>query len=76
MANDRMYLKCTCGEMLFLAKTQGGGYFTLDDDDTVKGLDKFFDEHAFCKKLSYDDEYSSNKTLTLIYETDEGSSVI
>jgi hypothetical protein len=46
MANNRIYVKCRCGEERFLAKTLGGGYYMRAD--TAEKFEDWLDEHAFC----------------------------
>jgi hypothetical protein len=49
MANDRLYLKCTCdGKPFYLGKTLLEGYYNVNPWDS-NDLDKWYDEHAFCE---------------------------
>jgi hypothetical protein len=48
MANNRMYLKCSCGERAYLGKRMGDGYYFQDGARLQDELGKFYDTHEWC----------------------------
>lgn len=56
MANQRMSLKCVCGEERYLAKRFGRGYCIWVDDREgyLDKLEEFFELHAACGEGSFD----------------------
>lgn len=59
MANDRMYLSCTCGKATIIAKLWSIGWETRQGLDT--SIDTFLQEHRFCGK--------EEKSFLIEYET-------
>ena len=68
MANNRIYLKCNiCGDVLYLGKSFAMGYYwenygKINGDPNSPSLEdrlnKFFDEHTYCKNEGNDGDYS------------------
>jgi hypothetical protein len=48
MANNRMYLKCSCGSLCYLGKRMGSGYYFHEGAMVQDELGKFYDEHEWC----------------------------
>lgn len=50
MANNRMFIRCKrCGEIFFIGKTMGNGYY-LSNGDICNDLNHFYKEHNWCSK--------------------------
>lgn len=76
MANNRLYLCClNCGETLFLDKNFGEQYYI--SDDRRKEINRFLEEHAFCKAgriadggdFALMDEFDREDLLEKLHET-------
>jgi hypothetical protein len=50
MANNRMYLKCSCGGLFGLGKRMGDGYYMHAETRAALGeaLGEFYDKHEWC----------------------------
>ena len=48
MANDRLYLRCPCGETHFLAKWWGSGFGRALED--LDHFSDWLDKHAWCDR--------------------------
>ena len=74
MANDRMYIRCKgCGDLHFLAKELGDGYYTTHEGEELRrGLDDFFDRHKCCH-FDYCGKWHGG--FELVYESDDDSEV-
>ncbi len=54
MANQRMYVRCSCGEEFSIAKRMAIGYYahpwaTKDPAAFVRRLNEFLDSHEYCE---------------------------
>ncbi len=49
MANNRMYLKCSCGETCYIGKRMGDGYYLgYGVGQRLPEIGPFFDAHEWC----------------------------
>ena len=55
MANDRMALRCVCGERKYFAKTMGDGWYL---NHNVQELNDFFDAHTECGEGRYGEKHA------------------
>lgn len=83
MANNRIYLRCkTCGDVLFLGKCFGEGYYycNYNNSNLEKELNDFFEKHNWCindivehadffePKIKFTDEVNNENRFDICYE--------
>lgn len=74
MADNRIYLRCKgCGEVMYLGKCIGRGYYWCDYYNGAHGtleeqLNRFYDEHYFCDKPKAKPPYAFDEKLFPIPE--------
>jgi hypothetical protein len=69
MANDRMYLRCVCGDDFMLAKHFVKPWATKPDLEAK--LDAWFEKHAVCGSMIDAENQTYPTHPRLVYESDD-----